>query len=331
VKFIVLIPLLEYGTKMTSRQRRQQKKIEREKALENEKAKAEMAKEDNDDQKIEAVKRGGKDILDSILASIPPGKLGSESEDLRKHLHTMYDKEMEDIGKEKIKQAIDFGEREMREKNLTDIEAMQISSSQIQPIDPKGFGKASDIKDPHTGATSSTTASGSSSSSSSSTGITAHKQEKKQPLDHRKAIYEIFCFLFNDEIQRIFAIFDRNIKLESGDVEYLLLTIEHVHEKLYNYWSLSYDVHRGSKHENIASAMVKMAFDLNKDLRKKKEGDPDPDYETPMRLMKAVIILTKIWRNPETKGEITSKLYMNENYRYTNWMLCLDELIIGFP
>jgi hypothetical protein len=173
----------EASAKMTSRQRRRQRerinklakeaaKIEkeREKELEKERAKPEgIEKEDHGSQRIDEVIRGGKGLVDLILASTPLGQMGSKSEDLRKELHTRYDKEMEATGREKIKQAMEAGDKEIREKKLTDNEAMKMSSNQIQPIDSTGFGKASDLKNPHTGTSS--IASGSSSSSKLSKNI----------------------------------------------------------------------------------------------------------------------------------------------------------------
>jgi hypothetical protein len=81
----------------------------------------------------------------------------------------------------------------------------------------------------------------------------------------------------------------------------------------------------------MASALKKMAFYLNKSLRKK-EGDSD-FYDTEAAVkshMKSVTILEYKWINPDTKEEITSKRYKNENYKFTNWMMCLDELIKGY-
>jgi hypothetical protein len=170
----------EKNKKLKNAEKIEKIEMERQKDLEKEKAKAEdMEKEDNKNKKIDEIKRGGKDIVDPIVVSIPLGKLGSKSEDLRKYLHALNDKEMKATGREKIKHAIEFGERrEMRERALTDNVATIISPNQIQP--------ASDLKDSHI-TKSSSTASGSSSSS----GTTAHKQEKKQQLDHRKEIHEI--------------------------------------------------------------------------------------------------------------------------------------------
>jgi hypothetical protein len=316
---------------LTSRQRRRQKerikKLEKEEELEKEKARLEMEKEENEDQKIDQVKRGGKGILDQILVSIPLGKLGPEE---RKHLHTMYDKEMEDIGREKTLQAIELGEhysREMRDKSLTNNEATKISSNQIQPNNHKGFGKASDLKDVNIGKSSPASAS-SSSKSSSSSGKTAHKQQKKKPLDHRKEIQEIFNQLHEEKISQIFSFAEINAWVKSEDVEYLLQTIEHFHDKLYTYWSLSYQVHHGSKHEDVATALAKMALYQLKGLSNK-EVDSNI-YETTVKSLKrAVIMLVKIWMDPDTREEIISRRYENENYRFTNWMMSLDELMEG--
>jgi hypothetical protein len=81
--------------------------------------------------------------------------------------------EKEDHGSQRIDEVIRGGkglvDLIIREKKLTDNEAMKMSSNQIQPIDSTGFGKASDLKNPHTGTSS--IASGSSSSSKLSKNI----------------------------------------------------------------------------------------------------------------------------------------------------------------